>query len=78
MYKWKIDISLKSGQNISGLYEGEENNSFDIGKSFLLGEAEIFVLSSLDKNAQLFIMKSEVATMAINIFTENIDNTETM
>lgn len=78
MYKWKIDISLKSGQNISGLYEGEENNSFDIGKSFFLREAEIFVLSSLDKNAQLFVIKSEVATMAISIFADSIDNQEIM
>jgi len=78
MYKWKIDFSLKSGQNISGLYEGEEDNSFDIGESFLIGDAEIFVLSSMDKTAQLFVMKSEVAAIGISLFTECIDNRENM
>lgn len=76
MNKWKIDFSLKNGQNISGLYEGEEDNSFDIGESFLCSDAEIFALSSLDKTAQIFIIKSEVAAMGISIFEQGIDKQE--
>ena len=76
MYKWRIDILLKSGREISGVYEGKENNSLDVGQELLANDPSvtIFVLGSLDGTAQLFINRSEVATMAISIFHENIDN----
>ena len=70
MYKWKIDISLKSGQNISGVYEGPEENSFDVGKLLLEIDPNVTVFSimSLDETAQLFVMRNEVAAMGISIF----------
>ena len=80
MYKWKIDISLKSGQNISGLYEGPETNSFDVGKLLLENNSNItvFAIMSLDNMAQLFIMRADVSAMAISIFDNNIDNQNAM
>lgn len=76
MYKWKIDISLKSGQTITGLYAGSENNSLDVAKALLEDDPNVtvFAISSLDGNAQLFIMRNEVAAMGISIFVEPIDN----
>ena len=76
MNKWKIDVSLKSGQNISGLYTGPEENSFDVGKLLLEEDPSItvFTILSLDEMAQLFIMRNEVAAMGISIFVEPIDN----
>jgi hypothetical protein len=78
MYKWKIDISLKSGQNISGLYRGPEENSFDVGKVLIVDDPSVtvFAIMSLDETAQLFIMRDEVAAMGISIFVEPIDNTK--
>ena len=80
MYKWKIDISLKSGQNISGLYTGPEENSFDVGKLLLESNPNVtvFAIMSLDETAQLFIMRNEVAAMGISIFVEHIDNQEAL
>lgn len=78
MYKWKIDISLKNGQNISGLYRGPEENSFDVGKVLIVDDPSVtvFAIMSLDETAQLFIMRDEVAAMGISIFVEPIDNTK--
>ena len=80
MYKWKIDISLKSGQNITGLYVGSENNSVDVAKVLLENDptVTVFAIASLDGNAQLFVMRNEVAAMGISFFAEPIDNQETM
>lgn len=69
MYKWKIDVSLKNGENIVGLYESKYNNSMDVGKELLEKIAPncIFTLASLDGKCQIFIITSEVAAMLISI-----------
>ena len=79
MYKWKIDIFLKSGQSISGVYRGPETSSFSVGKVLLQAEptAAVFAIMSLDEQAQIFVMRSEVAAMGISIF-EPIDKQKDM
>lgn len=73
MHKWKIDISLKNGQNISGLYYGSEENSFDVGKQ-LFSEASIIAIMSLDETAQLFIVVDEISAMGISVLENQLDN----
>lgn len=79
MYKWKINIILKSGQNISGIYVGPETDSFNVGKVLLQDDptVAVFAIMSLDEQAQVFVMRSEVAAMGISIF-QPIDNTKDM
>ena len=79
MYKWKIDISLKSGQSISGIYQGPETDSFNVGKVLLQDEptVAVFAIMSLDEEAQVFVLRSEVAAMGISIF-EPIDKQKDM
>ena len=79
MYKWKIDIILKSGTSASGIYEGPETDSFNVGKVLLQDDptVAVFAIMSLDEQAQVFVMRSEVAAMGISIF-EPIDNQQDM
>lgn len=79
MYKWKINIILKSGQSISGVYLGPETDSFNVGKVLLQDDptVAVFAIMSLDEQAQVFVMRSEVAAMGISIF-ESIDNQQDM
>ena len=74
MNKWKIDISLKNGQNISGVYEGAEENSFDVGKLLLTTDVTVIAIMSLDETAQLFILQNEIAAMGISIYIDNKEN----
>ena len=79
MHKWKIDIILKSGHSISGVYQGRETDAFNVGKVLLQDEptVAVFAIMSLDEQAQLFVMRSEVAAMGISIF-EPIDKQKDM
>ena len=74
MNKWKIDISLKNGQHISGVYEGQEENSFDVGKLLLNTDVTVIAIMSLDETAQLFILQNEIAVMGISIYIDNKEN----
>lgn len=37
MYRWNIDITLKSGKQISVVYEGKEQNSGDVANKVMAG-----------------------------------------
>ena len=67
-YRWKIDITLSCGKEITGIYNGEENTSMDVGKFLLQGKSDdIFTLGNEKQTAQYFIKRSEVAYMAISL-----------
>lgn len=67
MYKWKIDITLKCGKEITCTYDGKENNSLEVGKTlFQGGSNEIIALGNGEQTTQHFIKKDEIAHMAIS------------
>ena len=67
MHKWKIEILLKSGEHISGYYEGEETESNDVAKKLLTGSQH--TLNSIAKNehGQLWFLVGEVAACIVSI-----------
>ena len=38
MYRWNVEITLKSGKQISVIYEGRESNSGDVANKVMAGE----------------------------------------
>ena len=37
MYQWNVEITLKSGKQISVIYEGRESNSVDVANKVMSG-----------------------------------------
>lgn len=37
MYRWNVEITLKSGKQISVMYEGREKNSGDVANKVMAG-----------------------------------------
>ena len=68
MYKWKIEIILKSGKEVTVYYEGVENSSGDVANK-VLAERENTVngFSNKDNTKNIFINISEIASAAISI-----------
>ena len=67
MYKWNIDVILNSGKELEMLYEGNEDNSLDVGKKLLEGNPNnIFALCDKTSTKQYFVKIGEVSCMAIS------------
>lgn len=68
MYKWKIDIVLKCGKEITGTHTGEEENSLDVAKVLFEGRPDdVIDLGDGQRTTQYFIKKGEIACMAISV-----------
>lgn len=68
MYKWKIDITLNCGKEITGTYNGEEENSLDVAKVLFEGRPDdVIDLGDGQRTTQYFIKRSEIACMAISV-----------
>lgn len=67
MYKWKIDIVLHSGKELTVYYEGEENNSGDVAKKRLFaGTLNVFNSFYDDtKTKIIFVKVGEIAAATI-------------
>lgn len=67
-YKWKIDIILKSGKELTVYYIGELNNSQSVAEMVLKGDANTFNgFSNIDKTENILIRVGEIATLSISI-----------
>lgn len=68
MFKWKIEVILKSGKELTMCYEGDENSSMDIGKKLLEVDnvSSIMGLCNKEKTTQFFVKVGEIASMAIS------------
>lgn len=67
MYKWNVEVILNSGKELEMYYEGNENNSLDVGKKLLEGSANnVFALCNKTNTKQFFVKIGEVSCMAIS------------
>lgn len=67
MYKWRIDIILKSGKEIAIYYKGYEATSDDVIKKVLKGDNNTFNgFSSEDETKNIFVKVGEIAVASIS------------
>lgn len=69
MYKWKIDIILKSGKELTVYYAGEEDNSNGVANKVLKSTtANTFNgFSNEDNTANILVCVGEIATISISV-----------
>lgn len=68
MYKWKIEIILKSGKELIVYYKGVENNSTAVATNVLTGnENTMNGFSNEDTTKNIFVNISEIAAASISI-----------
>ena len=68
MYKWNIDIVLKgSGVILPCIYDGPENNSYDVILKLFQGkqDSEWIGLGGNNGNSQTFMKVGEIASVDI-------------
>ena len=68
MYKWRIDIILKSGKELTVYYHGVEINSTDVANKVLAGnENTMNGFSNEDGTKNVLIKIGEIAVASISI-----------
>ena len=68
MCKWKIDIILKSGKEITVYYNGNENTSHAVANTMLAGnESTMNGFSNIDCTENIFVKLGEIAVASISI-----------
>lgn len=68
MYKWKIEIILKSGKELTVYHEGNENNSSDIARMVVAGDINSMnSFANKDKTKNILVMAGEIAAMSISL-----------
>lgn len=66
MYKWKIDIILKSGKEITVYYKGDEDSTSKVANKVLVGNIDSLVgFGSEDGTKNIFVRLGEIATASI-------------
>lgn len=72
MNKWRIDIILKSGEKISGRYDGPETESSSVARLLINGTDlnSFFGISDITKTHNLIIRAGDVSVMDISIFKD--------
>lgn len=67
MYKWKIDIILKSGKELTVYHQGDQNNSHTVATALLAGrENTLNGFSNKNGTENIFINISEIACASIS------------
>ncbi len=67
MYKWKIEIILKSGKEITVYYRGYENESGKVANKMLTGnENTINGFINDDGTKNIFVKIGEIASASIS------------
>lgn len=68
MYKWKIEIILKSGKEITVYYTGCENESGKVANKVLAGNDNAMNgFSSEDGTKNVFVKLCEIASASISV-----------
>lgn len=68
MYKWKIDIVLKSGKELTVYYKGKETNTTDVAKAVMTGNKDTMNgFGNKDGTENIFVVVGEIASMSISI-----------
>lgn len=68
MYKWKIDIILKSGKELTTYDKNELSDSHKVANEFMAGnQNDIISLGNKEGTANICVRKSEIAAMTISV-----------
>lgn len=67
MYKWKIEIVLKSGKELTVYYEGIEANSHSVANKILTGDFNAMNgYGNEDGTKNVFVRIGEIASASIS------------
>lgn len=67
-YKWKIDIILKSGKELTVYYVSNKNNSTEVANRVIDGGAGVFNgFNNIDKSTNILVKVGEIAAMSISL-----------
>lgn len=67
MYKWKIEITLKSGKELTVYYKGNENNSSAVAEKMLTGDLNSLMgFGNEDGTKNIFIKLGEIIVASIS------------
>ena len=68
MYRWKIEIILKSGKELTVYYTSDENNSLAVANEILVGNNNTMnSFMSKDETKNIFVKIGEVASATISV-----------
>ena len=68
MYKWKIELILKSGKELTVYYKNDINNSLLIANEMLISNQNgMFSFMDKDETKHIFVKRSEIASAAISV-----------
>lgn len=68
MYKWKIEIILKSGKELTVYYEGVETNSNDVANKMLVGDVySLRGFMNKDETKNVLVSVGEIAAASISV-----------
>lgn len=68
MYKWKIEIILKSGKELTAYDTNELAQSNEVAERFFAGNLnEIVGFGNEDGTANILLRKNEIAAMSISV-----------
>lgn len=66
MYRWNVDIILKSGKQISVIYEGKEVNSGDVANKVMAGGTlSMYGFYDHTKTHNILVLVGEIAALDI-------------
>lgn len=67
MYKWKIEIILKSGKELTVYCENNKNNSVDVAEEILVGDMNALNgFGNKDNTANIYVRIGEIASASIS------------
>lgn len=67
MYRWNVEITLKSGKQISVIYEGRESNSGDVANKVMYGGTNSMNgFYDSTKTHNILVLVGEIAALDIS------------
>lgn len=72
MYKWRIDILLKNGERVSGLFICEHKNSIDVASSLITtnNPNAFSCIKDITETHSILVKISEVVVLDISVYKE--------
>lgn len=68
MHKWQIKIILSFGKELTAYYNGSESDSDAVVEKLFVGDInEIISLNNKDNTENIYIKRSEIASMMISV-----------
>ena len=70
MYRWRIDIILKSGKEMAVIYEGEESNSMEVASNQFFSKRPSAIADfkgTKECSQHVFVTVGEIAAFGISV-----------